>query len=222
MFSHKVLYVLAALAMSGFCVRGADVATTNAVPAADDYVWLTPKTLPPPGPMIEAALAALPKTATEKADWLKRMHKAVWMPSLELHYSVGESGFRNFVVVPGQTVGTTLDPATDSGSRSYATSDSTRWVNQYGVYLTWDLSKLLFRQEEISVAQIELNRQALRDNVRDQVAQTYYDLKESVLLLQNDTYKDSLPTRIRKERLAFLLDTLTAGAFSARAGHKAP
>ncbi len=284
MFSPKLLRFLAALAMSGFCARGADVATTNAAPAADDYAWLTPQTLPPPGPMIDAAMAALPRTVTEQNDWLKRMHKAAWMPNLELHYAIGESSFNRYVFQPdrkqittGQQLSqetssqngqnatkstdatstsyssgtppkvtqqrnatssgsqvenssssgsksgvTTINSVTDTGPGSYALNDGTRWVNQYGIYLTWDLSRILFRQEELSVVQAELNRQTFKDNVRDQVVQTYYDLKEAVLLLQNETYKDSVPTRIRKERLAFLLDTLTAGSFSARAGHKAP
>ena len=105
---------------------------------------------------------------------------------------------------------------TYSGPDSYATGESTKWVDEYGLFLTWDLSRMIFQPEELNVASAEMDRENFRQNVRLQVIQTYYDLKESLLLLQSETYSASIPTRVRKERLAFLMDTLTGSALSSR------
>ena len=108
------------------------------------------------------------------------------------------------------------------GPDSYAKSERTRWVNDYGLMLTWDLSRLVFQRDEISVIAAEIDREKFKQDVQAQVIQSYYELKESLLLLQNEAYSNSVPQRIRKERVAFLLDTLSAGALSGSAGQKMP
>jgi len=229
----------------------ADTAATNA-PAAPDYSWLTPETLPPPGGLVDAALDSMPRSFRQKSDWLERMKKASWVPNLELRYGIGERNFRTYQTVSSQTeVSTTTASSresssqsgsgaqlsatpsvdvssgggsksqtttgktvTQSGPTSYGVDDQSHWVNDYGVFLTWDLSRILFREEEIAVAAAEKEREMFRDSVRQQAIQTYYDLKETLLLLQIDTHKESIPVKIKKERLSYLLDTMTDGALT--------
>ncbi len=111
---------------------------------------------------------------------------------------------------------------TYSGPDSYATGERMRWVDEYGIAFTWDLSRLLFREEEMSIAGIEMDKESFRQNVRAQVIQAYYDLMETLLLLDSQTYRSSVPTQVKRERMAYLLDSLTDGALSAAAGRTAP
>lgn len=233
-------------------VSTASLAQTNA-PAVADYSWLAASTLPQPGPMLDAALANLPKSIREKSDWLARMKKAAWVPTLEFRHTIGQGGFRQFETVDRQTVSsssettresessktTTTDispvpgsstdsgkgsrssttrgtTTTDEGRTSYARDDEARWLHDYGVYLSWDLSRLVFRSEELNVLSAEMSKETFRDNVRTQVITTYYDLKESLLLLENENFKDSVQIKVKKERLAFLLDTITGGELTTR------
>lgn len=253
--------------------------TSNGVPRApagtNDYAWLTPGTLPPPGPMIDAAIDALPRSISERNDWLKRMRKAVWIPSIGLRYDIGQTGFREYKYVDNRRTTTTSSESmressssfdssgsfssgggsqqtsdglgapvsadssssfesqfsqgsggqsgssyttgysqTDEGPTSIALGDRAHWVNQYGIMLSWDLSRLIFREEELAVTQAEINKAEFRQSIRDQVVQTYFDLKEALLLLDTENYKTSVPVRMRKERLAYLLDAMTQGALS--------
>lgn len=244
----------------------AEAPTPKSVGATNsaDYGWLSAASLPQPSTMIDAAMGALPKTFSEKRDWLKRMHKAAWYPNLELRYGIGQGNYRRYQVLEnrqrittgtsstresssqsGQSIGlknnalgnndlslgsersgdstrstTTSREVSDEGPASYVLSEDLRWMDDYGVYLSWDLSRLIFRSEEINVIAAEIDKETFRQDIRSQVIETYYDLKESLLLLDSETYKDSIPTRIRKERLAFLLDTLTGGALSKTATEK--
>lgn len=242
------------------------LAQTNSA-ALDPYAWLSATNLPSPQVFVDAALKNLPKSVNQKQDWLKRMHKAAWYPSLELQYSIGEAIYRPYTTVDREIVtkGTDssserssgsgkasslsvdngvnasgsakLDQSSSSGRKttsgsfsqtesygpdSYATSERTQMVSDYGVFLTWDLSRLIFQRDEIAVVSAELDKEKFRQDIRMQVIQTYYELKESLLLLQNEAYSNSLPQRIRKERVAYLLDTLSAGALSGSAGQKMP
>lgn len=100
---------------------------------------------------------------------------------------------------------------TYAGPDSYATGEKFKWADEFGVFLTWDLSRFVFQEGEINVARVEMDRETFRQNISTQVIQAYYDLMETLMLLDNPSYRDSIPTRVRKERLAFLLDTLTGG-----------
>lgn len=270
MSTHRIaLFVLAAAALSNASTAADSAGTTNpaapasaaSAPVNPDYAWLTPATLPPPSTLIDAALSAMPRSFREKSDWLARMKKASWVPSLELRYGIGEQNFRTYRTLDsqtevsttaessresssqsGQNVTTAADPlnnqleqSADSGSKStstksttvkqsgptsYGVNDSSHWVNDYGVFLTWDLSRILFREEEVVVAGAEKERELFRESVRQQAIQTYYDLKETLLLLENEAYRASIPTKIKKERLAYMLDTMTEGAFSGSRGDR--
>ena len=200
------------------------------------YDWLTPTNLPGPSVLVESALKALPRTVREKQDWLERMHRAAWLPTVELRYDVGEGVIREY------TVGTHKEFTTDnglhrdsriatrspyehvtvSGPESYATGEHLRDMDTLGVAVSWDLSRLIFREEEIKVSDNEIEKVNFRQGAKSQVIDTYYALVETLLLLDSATYHESVPTRVKRERLAYLLDSLTDGALSASAGRKAP
>lgn len=218
-----------------------------------DYTWLTTKTLPKPAVMLDAAMTNLPRSIRERGDWIARMKKAAWVPSLEFRYGLGEGNFRQYRVLDRQSTATSVETtressssgsthtdispvpgsSTESGSEkrssttrgtttssegrdSYAVSDKAHWLDEYGVYLTWDLSRIVFREEELGVLDAELSKESFRDSMRTQVITTFYDLKETLMLLENENFKDSIQTQVKKERLAFLLDTLTGGELTNR------
>ena len=246
------------------------------------YDWLTATNLPTPSRLVEAAMKALPKSVREKQDWLARMRKAAWVPTVELRYTLGEGIFRDFETVSrvqrttgselqresGSTRGSSTatregtssqantdalnapaggntassaetvrerssssdrsttrissESTTYGGPDSYATREEARWVDEFGLYLSWDLSRVLFREEEISVVGAELDKASFRQDVKAQVIDNYYSLVETLLLLDSATYRESVPTRVKRERLAYLLDSLTDGALSNAGGREAP
>jgi hypothetical protein len=117
---------------------------------------------------------------------------------------------------------TSFKSTTYAGPQSYATGEDTKWVDEFGIFVSWDLSRVLFREEEIAVVGAELDRESFRQTVKTQVIQAYYDLMEALMLLDSETYRASIPTQVKRERLAFLLDSLTDGALSNAAGREAP
>lgn len=259
----------------GLTCRGQDT-------AARPYDWLDVKSLPPPSALVEASIKALPKSLSQKQDWLKRMRRAAWYPQMQLQYRVGETVVRDYDVVDrvekttssettrsssrdsssrsSSSSGSGTEVVTDgggvladthtstsadvgsehssshgssvsrrsgtsttySGPDSYATGEDFKWGNEVGVYLTWDLSRFVFQGDEIDVVNAEIDRETFRQNVKVQVIQSYYDLLESLLLLENPNYRDSIPTKVRKERLAYLLDTMSGGYLSQSTGHNEP
>jgi hypothetical protein len=101
-----------------------------------------------------------------------------------------------------------------SGPDSYATGEDFRWANEFGVLLTWDLSRIVFQDSEINAARTEIEVETFRQNVKTQIILTYYDLMEAILLLDSPSYRESIPMKVRRERQAFLLDELTGGFLS--------
>jgi hypothetical protein len=134
----------------------------------------------------------------------------------------GDSNHGSSSTTGRRTADTSRQSLTLNGPDSYATGEDMRWVNEYGICLTWDLSRIIFRQEEMSIVGIEMDKEKFRQEVKAQVIQAYYDLMESLLLLDSQTYRTSVPTQVRRERLGYLLDSLTEGALSNAGGREAP
>ncbi len=195
------------------------VPTRAAAPRPDQrYAWLALTNLPPLEVFVAAATNANVE-ADEWPDWNRRMRRAAWVPRLEVRYGMGEQGLRRYGFVTRPTDG--LD--------SYGIGDEPEWLNVWEVGLVWDLSQRLFRPEEIDArrARIEaervrLDREAAATDVRGRVILAYYDLVEALRLLEMDTYRESVPTWIRKERAAATLDDLTRGALSRYAPAPSP
>lgn len=193
--------------------------SSAAVPRPDQrYAWLTLTNLPPLEVFLSAATNANPEIA-EWPDWNRRMRQAAWVPRLEVRYGMGEQGLRRYGIVTRPV----------DGPDSYGIGDEPEWLNAWEVGLVWDFSQRLFRREEIDVrrARIEaervrLDREAAETDLRSRVILAYYDLVEALRLLQMETYRDSVPTWIRKERAAATLDDLTRGALSRHAPDPPP
>ena len=177
------------------------------------YAWLTLTNLPP----LEVFMLAATNATSESddwPDWSRRMRRAAWVPRLEVRYGIGEQGLRRYGIVNRPVEG--LD--------SYGIGDEPEWVNTWEVGLVWDFSQRLFRPEEIDVRRarleaerVRLDREAAETDLRSRVILAYYELVEALRLLQMETYRDSVPTWIRKERAAATLDDLTRGALSRHA-----
>ncbi len=106
---------------------------------------------------------------------------------------------------------TSFQSTTDLGPDSYVTGEDTMWVDEYGVFLTWDLAQLVFHPEEPTAARADADVATFKMELRTRVAEVYFDLVEALMLLESDSYKNSVPTKVRKMRGAFLLDQLTGG-----------
>ena len=109
----------------------------------------------------------------------------------------------------------------DLGPDSFSIGEHPRWLVAWEVALLWDFSLLLFRPEELDVARIrmdaarvQVDREQLLMNVRTQAITAYYELVEALRLLQLDTYRNSVPAWIRKERAAAVVDDMTGGLIS--------
>ncbi|MBU4460130.1 MAG: hypothetical protein KJ579_06150 [Verrucomicrobia bacterium] len=199
-------------------------AATNSVPpsapaaATPDarYVRLTLKNLAPIEAVLQAAADAVPEFTPKTADWDKRMRKAAWVPRLELRSLIGQQPFRDYTVVNR--------PSADSFGAayltqdSYSTGESPRWLNEYEVAVTWDFSQLVFRPDEVNIARLQmeaarirLDREAAVSAARERAVIAYYDLVEALRLLELETYRASVPTLMRKERAAAMVDDISNG-----------
>lgn len=194
------------------------VAQTNAPAATPDmrYAKLTLKNLPPLEVVLQAATDAVPQSKTAVADWDKRMRKAAWVPRFELRSAIGQQGFREYTVVNRTSVDSL--GSVSSYRDSYATGEDPRWLNEYQLAVMWDFSQLFFRPEEIDIARLKMEavrvtmeRDAVVAGVRERAITAYYDLVESLRLLELETYRTSVPTIIRKERAAAMVDDLADG-----------
>ena len=180
------------------------------------YAKLTLKNLPALEVVLQAAADAVPRVVLPAADWDKRMRKAAWVPRFELRSAIGQQGFREYTVV--NRTATDALGTTSAYRDSYATGEDPRWLNEYQLAVMWDFSQLFFRPEEIDIARLKMEavrvnmeRDAVVAGVRERALTAYYDLVESLRLLELETYRTSVPTIIRKERAAAMVDDLADG-----------
>jgi hypothetical protein len=141
--------------------------------------------------------------------------------------SESESGSESSSSDGSSTQRRSFKSTTSLGPDSYVTDEDLRWAEEYGIFLTWDLSRVLFRAEEIDAVAAEIDIEAFKNTIKTQVIQTYYDLLTALEMLGAAEDRGSIPTRVRRDHFAFLLDTLTDGYItkhhesSAGAGEKA-
>lgn len=144
-----------------------------------------------------------------------------------MRYGMGEARFRDYAIVPRPG---TLDPTViEPGVDSFSIGEHPRWLNTWEVALLWDFSQLIFRREEIDIARVRaeaarvrMDQAAVETDLRSRVITAYYELVEALRLLELETYRNSVPAWIRKERAAAVLDDLTGGLIKAAAGAAAP
>jgi hypothetical protein len=203
----------------GLAVCWGAAAQTNAPSAATPdarYAKLTLRNLLPLEVVIQAAVDAVPTSAVSVADWEKRMRTAAWVPRLELRSGIGQQPHRNYTVVNRSS--TDAMGTTTTYRDSYATGEDPRWLNEYQLAVVWDFSQLFFRPEEIDIsrlkmeaARVSMERDSVVSDVRERVLLAYYDLVEALRMLEMDVYRTSVPTLIRKERAAAMVDDLAGG-----------
>ena len=204
----------------GLAMCAGAAAQTNA-PASDAapdarYAKLTLKNLPPLEAVMQAVVDAVPESKVSVPDWEKRMRKAAWVPRLELRSMIGQQPFREYTVVSRPS--TDAMGMTTYSPDSYSTGEGPRWLNEYELAVVWDLSQLFFRPEEVDIARMKMEavrvrteRESVVAGVRERAILAYYDLVEALRLLELDTYRTSVPTIIRKERAAAMVDDLANG-----------
>lgn len=103
---------------------------------------------------------------------------------------------------------------THKGKDSYRSGSDETWLHEYGLFLTWDLSKLVFHEEEMEAAELHVRHAEFRYKFIDDVVDWYYELKETLMYLEDEAYASSPKMHIQKEKLAFLLDSLTGDYIS--------
>lgn len=110
---------------------------------------------------------------------------------------------------------------TQLGPDSYSAGEHPKWLDAWELALTWDFSQLFFRPEEINAAQMKMDaarlhlaREPFVAESREKVITAYYDLVESLRMLQLETYRTSVPTLMRKERAAAMVDDMTGGCLT--------
>lgn len=218
---HWSQWLSAVLLGSLLWVVGSDAGQTSAAPARvvaaqpdQRYAWLVLTNLPPIEAFINAAVNKANAETHEWPDWSRRMRRAAWVPRFEVRYGMAEQGLRRYGIF------TRPEGWTDS----YGIGDEPEWLNVWEVGLVWDLSQRVFRPEEIEIQRtrieaerMRIDREAAESSLRERVILVYYDLLEALRLLQMDTYRESVPTWIRKERAAATLDDLTCGELSRHA-----
>ncbi len=97
----------------------------------------------------------------------------------------------------------------DQGRDSYETGEGSRWMDEYGVFLTWDLSKFIFQgEDEIRAADTQASLAEFRLEYIDDIVDFYADLKEALVHLR-DVDPNSSRMQIQKLTSAAKLDAMT-------------
>lgn len=192
---------------------------------AADYSGLTAETLPSIELVTKEALHELDLEIDEKTVSRARIRASILFPEVELRLIDSQENSTERIYGGSSVPGGPLDVETERRVQT----DENDWPQEYGVFFIWDLSKLLFHEEELDAFELEARYAEVRVRAAetrykfiDDLADWYFELKEVLLTMETDrTYAASPKVQMRKEKLAFLLDSLTGNLISdrlARAG----
>jgi len=94
-------------------------------------------------------------------------------------------------------------------------TDGTRWLENYSVRLAWDLSDLVFHNDELEAIVTQERVEEFRMEFIERVLRHYFNLKESLILM--DEGDVSVSTQMKKEFNLSILNALTDNFISAYA-----
>ena len=149
--------------------------------------------------------------AGSTASWQRRTRAAALVPDLTVRASLSGSGSLLANGSDPETAGTT---GTDERRSWYLSASA-----------NWSLDRLVSPREEIGLARESQGLATRREALLTEVARVYFQrrrLQVELLLRPPADATARLLAGLRIEELAAILDALTGGAFSRRAGHAGP
>ncbi len=143
--------------------------------------------------------------------WRRKVRKKAWLPKI----TVGIDGDKN------KTVSDSVWGSYTSGGQSYVGPDDKTFHNNFGwdVSLSWDLSNVIWNEEQTSIDMRSKLMVQLREDILDQVTRLYFERRRiQIELLTNRSMdaKARLDKQLRIEELTAMIDALTGGEFSRR------
>lgn len=201
-----------------FYLTGLLLLAGSRVAQGADYEGLTIETLPPIQRVTAAALQKMDLDINERSVSQARIRTSVLLPKMTLRLIDQQDNSMERIYTGSSTPGGPLDVETERRVQT----DGNDWPQEYGLYFTWDLSKLVFHPEELDsieletrYAEVKVRAAETRYKFLDDLADWYFELKELLLTMETEkAYAASPKVQMRKEKLAFLLDSLTGNLIS--------
>jgi hypothetical protein len=193
----------------------AQTTNTAALPALDDLLrdpgddaalfasW------PPVGAVAVAAEQALPKNIRNPQFWRSRQKLSGLLPDLRIGIATDEGNYDRYALFRDEADRNRLD--------DYTLEDGIREYDSYYVSVTWNLSKLVFHNDELEIAMTERYSVQLKKEVRTKVIDLYFRLKEARLRLSRDlavTEDDRIRLEMAAAAYEAMLDDYTDRFFS--------
>ena len=164
---------------------------------------------PPVGEVVKRAIENLPQVLRSPHLWASRQKTAALLPTLRLQSAVDEGAY--------DVTDINRDRFNRNRVSSYRLTDQFHDFDSESITVTWDLSRFIFDRDEVSGADAERLIEQLRMEVRREMVQAYYGLREARKRLAQGVFKEKTD-RIEVETLAdsyqALLDLHTRGYFS--------
>lgn len=196
-----------------FCLTGLLLLAGSRVAQGADYEGLTVATLPSMQAVQEAALREMDLDVDERGVSLVRIRASMLLPEVEVRLIDAQENSTERIYGGSSVMGGPLDVETERRVKT----DENDWPQEYGLFFIWDLSRLLFHEEEIDA--MELNARYAETRIRaseirykflEDLTDWYFELKELLLTMETEkAYAASPKAQMNVEKLAFLLDSLT-------------
>ncbi len=195
------------------CLTGLWLLTGSWIAQAANYADLTATTLPSMQQVQAAALRELGLDVEELSVSRARIRASMLLPEVELRLIDAQRNSTERIYGGSSVMGGPLDVETERRVQT----DENSWPQEYGVFFSWDLSKLLFHEEEIDAMELKarctetrIRASEIRYKFLEDLTDWYFELKELLLTMETEkAYAASPKVQMNKEKLACLLDSLT-------------
>ncbi len=157
----------------------------------------------------DAAEQALPKIVHKAQFWRSRQKLAALLPRIRVGAKTQEANYDRYEWH--------RDPYHRNYLDDYSLTDGKRDYEGEFVWAEWDLSNLVFHNDELEVADLERKMTMLRKQVRSEAINIYFLLRETRLkLARNLAVKedDRIKREMSAEKYTALLDDYTNGFFT--------
>jgi len=201
------------VAMGSFCL--AQESSTNSIPsieellsngASDEELFAS---WPSVREVVRAAEAALPRTLRKSHHWNSRQKLATLLPRIRVGRGVSEHNYDRYLLE--------RDPQDRNRLDDFTLEDGIRDYDSESLWLQWDLSELLFHNDELEMAVLEKNISDFKHRLGQSVIDAYFKLKEARLKLARNvatTEEGRIQLMMSAEAHQALLDEYTDGFFT--------
>ncbi|MGA1194410.1 MAG: hypothetical protein ACO3ZG_08570 [Kiritimatiellia bacterium] len=158
--------------------------------------------------VLDVAMNNLSRTLREPHAWGLRRGLASLLPVVRVGESVREGNYDRYLLE--------RDPNDRNRLDDFSLDDGIREYDYASIWLQWDLSDLIFHQDEMEAASVERELAEFRARFSRDIITSYHKLKYTCALLERElmsTEIDRINLQMERDILMDYLDHATAGYF---------